>query len=100
MPRETPESSKAADIEALKKRHKVLDTERTTAQANLANATKQLAELKDEARKLYGTDDLDALRKKLQEMRDENERKRAEYQKHLEEVEAKLAEVDTKFSAR
>ena len=95
MARETPPT---VDIEALKKRHKQLDTERTTARANLDSAKKQLAELKEEAKKLYGTDDLDSLRKKLQEMREENERKRAEYQKHLEEVEAKLAEVNEKFA--
>jgi hypothetical protein len=86
------------DIETLKRRHAALDKERTTAQANLANAVRQLAELKDEAQKAYGTDDLDALRQKLKQMREENERKRAEYQKHLDEVEAKLAEVTQKFS--
>src|SRR3954469_24768758 len=85
---------KAPDIETLKQRHAELDRARTTAQANLANATRQLAELKDEAKKQYGTDDLDALRAKLQEMREQNERKRAEYQRHLEEIEAKLSEVD------
>jgi chromosome segregation ATPase len=90
-------ASKGPDIETLKQRHAELDRERTTAKANLANATRQLAELKAEAKNLYGTDDLDALRVKLQEMREQNERKRAEYQRHLEEIEAKLTEVDRKF---
>src|SRR5262249_25120112 len=88
---------KPTDIETLKQRHAELDRARVTAEANLKNATEQLAELKEEAMKLYGTDDLDALRAKLQEMREQNERKRAEYQRHLEEIEAKLTEVDRKF---
>jgi hypothetical protein len=97
MVREINDSRKPADIESLKKRHAALDKERTTAQANLANAIRQLAEQKEEALNLYGTDDLDALRTKLKQMREENERKRAEYQQHLEEVEAKLAEVNQKY---
>jgi chromosome segregation ATPase len=93
----TDGTRKPTDIETLKQRHAELDRARVTAQANLRNATEQLAELKEEAMKLYGTDDLDALRAKLQEMREQNERKRAEYQRHLEEIEAKLTEVDRKF---
>ena len=87
----------ALDIEALKKEHARLDREKTTAEANLRNANEQLDHLKAEAREKYGTEDLDALKLKLRQMQDENERKRADYQKHLESIHAELAEVEEKF---
>ena len=87
------------DIEALKKRHKELDTLRTKARANLENAQKQLDELKTEARTAYGTDDLELLRQKLTQMRKENEEKRAAYEHHLDEIAAKLAAVEKAFDA-
>ena len=87
------------DIETLKKRHKELDTLRTKARANLENAQKQLDELKSEARTAYGTDDLEQLRTKLGQMRQENEQKRAAYEQHLDEIAAKLVEVEKAFAA-
>ena len=85
------------DIEALKQTHKELDTKRTKARANLETAQRQLDELKAEARKAYGTDNLDELRSKLLAMKQENEKKRADYQRHLEEIQAKLDEVEKTF---
>jgi len=95
MARET--TKPALDIEALKQQHKQLDTRRTTARAHLAAAQKQLEELSAEARKTYGTDNLDELRAKLLAMRAENDQKRTAYQQHLEEIQAKLAEVEKGF---
>jgi len=89
------EAGQVADIEALKQQHKQLDTRRTTARANLATAQKHLEELRAEARKTYGTDDLDALRARLLSMRRENEQKRAEYQQHLQEIQARLAQIES-----
>lgn len=86
------------DIEQLKKRHKDLEEKKITAEANLNNASKLLEELKREAKSKYATDDPAQLQKKLQEMKAENERKRAEYQKHLEEIQARLAQVEQDFA--
>jgi chromosome segregation ATPase len=86
------------DIEQLKKRHKDLEEKKITAEANLNNASKLLDELQREARDKYSTDDPAQLQKKLQEMKAENERKRADYQKHLEEIQAKLAAVERDFA--
>ena len=86
------------DIETLRKRHTELDRKRAAAEANLKTATDNLEALKREARELYGTDDLDALRTKLEEMKKENERKRADYQKHLDEIEASLDELDKQYA--
>jgi chromosome segregation ATPase len=86
------------DIEALKKRHKELEREKAMSEANFKTATQQLDALKEEARAKYATDDLEQLKKKLQEMKDQNEQKRAEYQGHLEEIETRLAQVEKNFA--
>jgi len=94
----SPSQKPSLDIEALKKRHKDLDRQKTTAEANLLSATQTLDALKHEAREKYGTDDPEQLKKSLQEMKQENERKRAGYQKHLEEIETRLAQVERDFN--
>ena len=86
------------DIEQLKKRHKELEEKKITAEANLNNAGRLLDELKREAKSKYATDDPAQLQKKLQEMKAENESKRAQYQKHLEEIQTKLAQVEQDFA--
>lgn len=93
----TPKTGEVAEIEKLKQRYAELDRARTTAQANLENAQKQLDEAKAEARNQYGTDDLAVLRQKLADMQAENERKQTDYRRHLDEVTAKLAEVEKSF---
>ena len=85
-------------IEQLRKRYDALNNEQIRADANHKNARKALDELKVMARSEYGTDDLDALRAKLKEMEAENDRKVADYQQHLDTIEANLAEVNQKFS--
>jgi hypothetical protein len=94
-----PTSKTALDIEQLKREHKDLERKKITAEADLQTATATLNAIKREAKEKYGTDDQDELQKKLAEMKSENERKRAEYQKHLEEIGAKLAEVEREFTS-
>ena len=89
----------ALDLDALRKRHKALETQKTTEEANLQNAESNLRDLKLDALQKYETDDLDALRKKLEEMEADNERKRAEYQAHLQSIQDKLEEVKRQFAA-
>jgi len=86
-------------IEALRERHKRLDEQRVRAEESLRNLREQLDGLKADARERYGTDDVERLRTMLAEMRAENERRRAAYQQHLSEVEARLAEVDAQHRA-
>ena len=86
------------DIEELRKRHRELETRRTRAEADLENASRQLDAVKAESRERYGTDDLSQLRRKLDEMRAQNEQKRAQYQAHLEEIEAALKRVEEGFA--
>ncbi len=82
------------DIEALRKRYEALHSQKIRVEAERSNSEKQLAELQDKARKLYDTDDLESLRELLTNMRAENERRRREYQEHLDAIERDLSAVE------
>ncbi len=84
-------------IESLTDRYNKLHRRRIEAEANLNTALKQLEDLKKEALEKYGTDDLDALKKKLAEMEAENEKKRAGYQESLDQIESELKRVEEKY---
>ena len=86
------------DIETLRKRHKDLDRQRTTEQANLGHAQSNLDDLKAQALREYETDDHDTLRKKLEEMEAENDRQRTAYHAHLQEIQQKLEDVKKQFT--
>ena len=87
------------DIETLRKRHTDLDRKRAAAEANLRTANETLDALRREARELYQTDDPDELRKKLAAMKEENDRKRTEYQQHLDQIETNLKQIETQHTA-
>ena len=87
----------AQDMEQLRKRYLELERRRITAEANLKTSSEQLEQLKAQARELYQTDDLDQLKAKLETMKKANEERRAEYQRHLDEIEGKLAEVERHY---
>jgi hypothetical protein len=89
----------AQDIEQLRKRHADLDKKKTIAETQLKSANEQLETFKRQAMELYGTDDLDELKKKLEAMKRENEARRAAYQQHLDEIEGGLAEVERQYHA-
>jgi chromosome segregation ATPase len=84
-------------IEQLTERYKKLDREKTVAETNLKNAQDHLSKLKKEAREQHGTDDIDALKKKLKQLQDDNEQKRGAYQKKLDEIETALADVKSRY---
>lgn len=84
-------------MDELKQRYEKLHRKKIQAEANLDNARKQLEELKEQARKEYGTDDIGALKQKLEQMQAENERRRAEYQQKLDRVESDLSAVEEKY---
>jgi tRNA A37 threonylcarbamoyladenosine dehydratase len=87
------------DIDALKERYDALNKKKIQAETNQEAAEKRLKELKEQARRDYGTDNLDELKQKLDELKADNERKRAEYQKHLDAIELKLSEVEQQHKA-
>ena len=95
MPNETQSVQK--EIEVLRKRHEDLNTKKIQAKTSLDHAETQLRDLKEKAKQEYGTDDLDALRKKLEEMKAENERKCKDYKDHLDTLEKKLDEIEKDY---
>ena len=90
--------AEAQEIEELRRRYDDLNQKRIRTDANLQNARKRLEELQEQAKKNFGTDDLDELRAKLTEMKSENERKRSEYQESLDRIEYELAEVEQQYA--
>jgi len=91
-------SNSPQKIEELQERYRQLHTRKIQSETNLANANERLEALKDEARKSYGTDDVSALRTKLDEMKAENEAKRSNYQAELDQIEAKLAIIEGRIA--
>ena len=86
-------------IEELTKRYQDLNTRKIQAETNLKTARKQLEDLRKRAKKDYGTDDLDELKKELQKLKEENEAKRAAYQQSLDKIESDLAAVEVKHGS-
>jgi chromosome segregation ATPase len=99
MPTPKPDpAATALSIEDLKQQYERLKTKQTQAETRRDSAKENLEALRAEARKNYGTDDVAELRKKLAEMTQENERKRAEYQAALAKIEADLQKVEADFA--
>lgn len=83
----------------LQARWERLNRKKIEYERDLENSQKSLDDLRRQARENYGTDDLAALREKLDEMRRENERKLTEYHDHLASIEARLEEVEATQSS-
>lgn len=81
-------------IEQLTVRYTQLNEKRIRAESDLKHAENELSKRKEEARGMWGTDDINELDEKLQEMRKSNEKKLTDYQKHLNEIETKLKFID------
>ncbi len=87
-------------IEDLRKRYVTLNEQRISTSVHLKNAEESLDKLKAEARESWGTDELEALQKRLEEMTRDNEQRRDEYERHLAKIEADLADVERNFGER
>lgn len=85
-------------IEQLQQRYAKFNEQQIRVQAQLEGAQKRLAELQQKAKEEFGTDDVESLQEKLEAMKMENEKKRSEYAKGLDKIEAKLAEVENEFA--
>jgi len=91
-------SSPKQTIEELQARFQRLHTKKIQAQTSLEHALELLKRLQAEARQKYETDDVAALRAKLEEMKTDNENKRREYQSSLDRIESALHAVETNLS--
>ena len=93
-----PLSESPQEMSALEKRYNDLRDKKIAAETNLKTSKDQLDSLKSEAQEKYGSDDIDTLRAKLEEMKQENERSRAQYQLHLASIEQELAQVEAEHA--
>lgn len=89
--------SQVESIEQLRERYEKLNHRKTEATTLLKQAEGELERLRAEAKEKFGTDDLEALKKKLAEMEAENLRRREAYQKQLDAIDAALKEVDRRY---
>ena len=85
-------------IEQLQQRYTKFNKQQIRVQTQLEEAQKRLVELQDRAKLEFGTDDINELQAKLESMKKENEKKRAEYQKGLDQIETKLKAVEDDFA--
>ena len=86
------------DFTTLANRHRTLDNERHAAAAQLKSAQSRLDEAKNKAREQFGTDDLAALREKLEAMKAENLAKRTAYQALLDDIDTRLNGINSNFA--
>ena len=86
-------------IEQLQQRYERLNTQKIQCETKLESARQQLDALQREAREKYGTDDLAELQAKLEQMKKDNEEKRAKYQADLDRIETDLDQVEKNFQA-
>lgn len=100
MPHADPRNPAKTETQILKElenRHKILRDKKIIAESDSKNATRAMEELKAEALKKYGTDDVAKLQTKLTELKDQNVQKLNEYQESLAKIERDLAEVEARF---
>lgn len=81
-------------LDEQRKRLGQLAERRTRAQVRLENEKRALEEARAEAKRLFGTDDVEALRKLYRTSQDENDRKVVEFVMALDGVEQKLGDIE------
>ena len=89
-----PPPAALTEMDELRKRYEVLSKKKTVCETQLGTAEKTLQTLQAQAVAAYGTDNLDALKTRLEEMKAENQRLQDEYKASLDGIEASLKEVD------
>lgn len=82
-------------IEELRERYNELSHKKTAAETKLEQAEEHLRDLQERAKQDYGTCDLEELRQRLEKMSAENQQKTEDYQKHLDEIDQKLSEIES-----
>lgn len=86
----------ARELEVLRAEYEKLDKKRIETATHLKNREEQLRELRQKAKELYGTSDLNELKKLLEQWRMENERMVKEYRQHIEQIKNKLNELSVR----
>lgn len=84
-------------IEELQKRFDQFKSQKVKFETQRDAALEELENLKQQARELYDSDDVETLEAMLKKMKTENESKRSEYQRSLDVIDEKLAAVQAEF---
>ncbi len=91
-------SPASQSIEQLRERHKKLHERQIKVKTQREEAMNRLAELQQQAREQFGTDDLEQLQQQLADMKKRNQQQQAEYQESLDAIEQQLKEIDAGFT--
>lgn len=81
-------------LEESAKRLAALAERRTRAQVRLENEKRALEEARAEAKRLFGTDDVEELRKLFRASQEDNDRKVVEFVLALNSVDEKLGDIE------
>ncbi len=82
----------------LAKDYEQLNEERIKAKSDLEHAEKALANIQQQAKDNYGTDDLKELEQQLENMKQSNQTMINDYEKHIESIRTNLDKVKQEFS--
>ena len=91
-------SDSVQTIEQLQARYNEFNEQKIVVETDRKHALEKLEELKAMALEKYGSDDLEQLQKTLKKMKMDNDKKRVKYQKDLDAIEQKLAEIEEQFA--
>ena len=81
-------------MESLQAEYEKLRQAKIRAEADRENAEARLAELEAEATQSFGTADPGELSQKLADLEAENEKRTAEYEKHIRELSSAVSKVE------
>jgi chromosome segregation ATPase len=81
-------------LESLKGDYKELETKKIQTETNIQTLEDELKRLREQAKKTYGTNDLEELKNLLEKRRHENEQLVAGYEQHIQSIKERLAEIE------
>ena len=85
-------------IEQLQSRYDQLNKQKIQVETQRESAVEQLNKLKAQAEELYGSDDVEQLKKILADMKSANQEKRSQYEASLNSIDKDLAAINENFS--
>lgn len=91
-------SGESLTIEQLQVRYEGLNEQKIKVSAQREHALQRLEELKTQAKKQYGSDDVEKLAVMLKEMKTKNEEMRLQYQAVLDGIDQDLTAINEKFA--
>ncbi len=94
------DSSSINQLGKLRQRFEKLNNQKIRADEQRRLAESQLAQFREEALEKWGTDQLEILEQKLERMKRDNEAASMEYERHLDEIDAALQDIEELHSSK